>query len=664
MTRLRRAAAPLALFLANAFITFRLFHTEYVDQMGSIEAVYHGLARYILAHFPDLRWFPLWYGGIPYPDTYPPLLHFMVAATAAILHLSPGLAYHAVTALLFALMPVALYWTATRLGASRLAAFAAALLYSVEAPSMWLVPAIRHDSGGWFGPHRLIVLVRWGEGPHFASILFLILAIGLIHAALERRTPLLYFAAALACAATVLSNWIGAFALVLALAAYLLAGFADQWLPQWLRAAAIGAWAYAIAMPWATPGIIATIRANAPLVGGRFEPGMAHHITAAVLVAAMLLLAWILKRYRVAPAIRFGILFVYNAAVIVLAMTVFQLRLLPQPERYHMEMDVAIWLAAALAAAPLASLIRGSQRRMLAAAAVALLCLPIIVHQRRIARDMETPFDVRPTAEYRISSWLGEHRPGTRVFAPGTIAFWMNAFSDTPLLNGGFDNGIRNTFLQDVNFQILFGDQQWIALAWLQAFGCQEMVGGDHASTEIYHPINHPEKFQGLPELWREGPEVIYDMPWHRRSLAHAVRASDLPPIQPLAYDPVALKPYLAALEDPALPDADFQWHGTDAATITGNLRPEHLLSVQVTWDKGWNARVDGQPRRVWGDKLGQMVVEPQCSGPCTVELFFDGGTELKAARVIHGAALAGGLLWILVAQLLWRKRSASPTTN
>ena len=123
---------PLALFAANAYITLRLFHTAFTPEMGSIEAAYVGLARYIVHHFPDLSWFPLWYGGIPYPDTYPPLLHMIVAGVAASGHLSPGLAYHAVTAMVFALMPVALYWTAWGLGTSRLAAFAASLLYSIE----------------------------------------------------------------------------------------------------------------------------------------------------------------------------------------------------------------------------------------------------------------------------------------------------------------------------------------------------------------------------------------------------------------------------------------------------------------------------------------------------------------------------------------------------
>ncbi|HEV2448290.1 MAG TPA: hypothetical protein VGS58_20300, partial [Candidatus Sulfopaludibacter sp.] len=365
-----RLLPPIALFAANAYITLRLFHTEFTREMGSIEAAYIGLARYIVAHFPDLSWFPLWYGGIPFPDSYPPLMHMIAAALAAAGHLSPGTAYHAVAALTFTLMPVALYWTACRLGASRLAAFGACLLYSLFSPSTWLVREIRHDTGGWFGPHRLIVLVRWGEGPHLVSIVFLILSIGLVHLAMERRTPLRFILAALAVAATVLSNWIGAFALLLAMSAYLLSGLGRS---PWLRAAAIGAYAYALAVPWASPGILATIRANAPLVGGKFESGPLHRALAVAFAAGLLLVAWVLKRARWAPRVRFGLLFVYGAAVIALAGSWFHFRLVPQPERYHVEMDAAIWLAAALAAAPLASMVRGSRNRAIAAAALAVV---------------------------------------------------------------------------------------------------------------------------------------------------------------------------------------------------------------------------------------------------------------------------------------------------
>ena len=213
---------------STRFLTLPLFFIDYTREMGSIEAAYIGLARYIGEHFHDLNWFPLWYGGIPYPDTYPPLLHFMVAAAAACGRISPGLAYHVVTASIYALGPVTLFWAAWRLGAGRSAAWLAGLGYSLLSPSCWLVRAIRADAGGWFGPRRLGTLVHYGEGPHLTSLLFLPLAVGMVHVALEKRRPIYYVGAALAVAAVVLSNWIGAFALALALSAYLLAGFGKE----------------------------------------------------------------------------------------------------------------------------------------------------------------------------------------------------------------------------------------------------------------------------------------------------------------------------------------------------------------------------------------------------------------------------------------------------
>jgi hypothetical protein len=648
--RLKTASAAAALVALNAALTPHLFVLDYSREMGSIEAAFIGLARYILEHFPHLGWFPLWYGGIPYPDTYPPLLHWVVALTAAAGRLSPGLAYHAVTAAVYALGPAALFWAALRLGAGRAAAFAASLGYSLVSPACFLVPVIRADTGGWFGPRRLVTLVRYGEGPHLLALLLLPVAIGMLHVAIEKRKPSRYFGAALALAAVALSNWLGSFALALMVAAYLLA----RWDRSWIVAAALGCWAYAIAMPWLSPSTIATIRANASLVGGKYEPGIRQGIYAMVLAAGLLLLAWGMRRAKWPGQVRFGILFLSATAAIALPAYWFHFTLVPQPQRYHLEMDLAFWLAAAfcISLRPRAA--------VPAACAAAVLAVPLFLHQGAMARRMEQPIQIESTVEYQISQWLGGHLPGRRVFAPGTIGYWMNAFSDTPMLTGGFDNGMRNVFLQDIIFQIYYGDQQKVALDWLKAYGCGAVIGGSPESREVYHPYNHPAKLEGLPELWREGGDVIYAVPGSGGSLAHAVRASDLPAVTPPGYDSRPLARYLAALADPSLPPAVFRWTGPSSASIAATLRPEYLLSVQVTWDQGWHARVNGQPRRVWKDKLGQMVVEPRCSGPCMVDLTWDGGVEMLAAYVLCGGALAAGVLWIL----LWRRRSVSTKTN
>jgi len=643
-----------ALFAVNAFITLPLFRIEYSSEMGSIEAAFIGLAGYIPRHFPDFNWFPLWYGGIPYQDSYPPLLHFVVAGLAALFRISPALAYHALTAAIYALAPAALLWAARRLGAGLTAAFGAGLLYSLASPACWLVSDLRLTSFGWFGPRRLMTLVRFGEGPHLASLLLLPAAIALLHMALEKRRPVYYAGATLSMVAVALTNWIGAFTLALAVGCYLLAGFRNP-LSRGLRTAAMACCAYAISMPWLPLSTIATVRANAPLVGGKFIWDTAHWLAFIALAEGLALATLAVRRWIPAASLRFALLFLGGMAAIGLGSSWFHFSLVPQPERYNLELDLAFWLVAALAVGS----IRVHRPRAVMAAML-LLSVPIVLHERRIAWRMEKPIDIHTTVEYQESRWLGEHLPGRRVFAPGTIAYWMDTFSETPLLNGGFDNGQRNTLLPAVVYEIYFGDKLDVALGWLRAFGCDAVVGGGPHSREVYHPYRRPEKFAGLPELWRSGDDVIYALPRGRASLAHAVRPADLPETTPPPYDTSSLKRYLSALEDPALPLADFRWHGQSAATVTADLRPEYLLSVQVTWDAGWRARVNGAPRRICADKLGQMVVEPRCSGPCTDDLTYDGGTEMLVARWVAALALAGGMLWV-VWRSTARKLSAAP---
>ena len=91
---------------------------------------------------------------------------------------------------------------------------------------------------------------------------------------------------------------------------------------------------------------------------------------------------------------------------------------------------------------------------------------------------MGEPIDIRTTIEYKTAKWLDAHMPGQRVFAPGTIGFWLNAFSDAPQLTGGFDNGIVNPLLPHVIYQVYAGDKQQVGIDLLKAYGCDAVIGG------------------------------------------------------------------------------------------------------------------------------------------------------------------------------------------
>jgi hypothetical protein len=675
------------LFALNACITPLLFRTAYTAQMGSIEAAFIGLGRYASQHWNDMGWFPLWYGGVPYPDTYPPLLHWIVGLVLSLSGVSPGFAYHSVTATIYSLGPLTLFWMAWRLCGSRTCALAAGIGYSLISPSCLLVRAARLGSGGFLGPRRLVTLVAWGEGPHLASLCLLPLAIGMLHVALEKRKPWYWVAAAISIAAVPMSNWLGGMALAIAVAAYLFAGLPGgrKTVPTLLCTGAAGVYAYAISVPWLSPSTIAVIRANAPRVANNFQANTPQRIFAAAVAATFLVAAWAMARWNLARPTRFALLASMVTASSALGSFWFKLTLFPQPERYQLEMDMFLWVAAVFAGWPLVLRMIASwpwgrrppanagtvatsatavrewlllrRPALVVALVLAIACVPIVRKQRRLARWMERPIDIHATIEYKTAKWLDAHLPGARVFAPGSIGFWLLAFSESPQITGGFDNGIRNPFVPSMLFHVYAGDKQQYMVELLRAYGCDAMIGGGTNSAEWYHPISHPEKLRGLAELWRDGDDAVYDIPRRSRSLAHVMRMADQM-AQPLPlYGFSALEPYLAALDNPDYPAAVFRWRAPSAASVTAEMKPDQILSVQIAWDKGWNVSVDGRRVHTWSDTLGQMVVEPHCSGPCTVELKYDGGTEGVYARAIHRVALAGGGLWILVA-VLWRNRS------
>src|ERR1017187_8649595 len=481
-----------------------------------------------------------------------------------------------------------------------------------------------------------------------------------------------------------MSNWLGGMALTIGIVAYLLAGFpvGRKLVPTLLCTGALGVYAYAIAVPWLSPATIAVIRANAPRVAENFQASTTQRMFVASVAAVFLLAAWAMARWKLAHHTRFALLASLVLAASALGGFWFRLSLLPQPARYHLEMDAFLWVALAFAVWPLVRLIPGSQwdrppglsiraklglvfRRpaLVLAVLLAIACVPIVRHQRRWMRWLARPIDIHTTIEYKTAKWLDAHMPGARVFAPGTIGFWLNAFSDAPQLTGGFDNGIRNPTVPAVIFHVYAGDNQQYMVDLLRAYGCDAMIGGGADSAEFYHPISHTEKLRGLTELWRDGGDAIYDIPRRGRSLAHVIRPGDVM-LRPLArYGFSALDPYLAALDNPDYPPAAFQWRAPSAASVTADMQPDQVLSVQIAWDQGWRASVAGRKVPLWSDKLGQMVVEPRCSGPCTVEIVYDGGTEGIYARAIHRLAVAGGGLWILGA-ILWRKRSGLTKTN
>jgi hypothetical protein len=635
------------LFLLNAYLCYGLFGVEYLRHMGSIEPAYIGLSRYMLAHWRDFSWFPAWYAGIPAQNAYPPVLPWVVSLAALLRGVSTAHAYHWVTALIYCLGPVALFALTLRLSGSPRAAFLAGVLYSSLSPSEWLIPAIGRATGQ-FHPERLTALVFYGESPHIVALTLIPLAILLLDLALERKRAPYFALAVLSFSSVALTNWLGAFTLALGTLAYVLA----RGVPSKLFARDVGfviflaMTAYCLTAPWIPPSTIATVHTDSKLAGGNFTEAGTEllHWTPAILLI-LLVLKLVFRRFP--TYFQFAIFFAFLTALPPLANTWANTAIVPQPERYHLEMELALALLAGLL---LDAALRRLPARPALFATIALLLALIwpIKSDRHYARDaLILTIDITTTSEWRTAQWLNQHWRGGRVMLPGSSMFWLAAFSDTPQIGGAFDQGVTIPVYGPITYEIASGDSAGshaaeIAMLWFKALGVQAVAVSGPGSTEVYKRFSNPAEFEGiLQPLWRDRGDVLYDA-GSPTSLAHVMAASDLVTKMPInGIDLAPLRPYVAALVNPRYPPASFEWTSLHSARIQTDLPPNSVVSIQVSWSAGWHATMNGRVLRVLKDALGFMYVVPSAAGPASISMDYDGGAEMIAAHWISGVTLA-----------------------
>jgi hypothetical protein len=242
---------------------------------------------------------------------------------------------------------------------------------------------------------------------------------------------------------------------------------------------------------------------------------------------------------------------------------------------------------------------------------------------------------------------------GRRVFAPGSVSVWMNTFVDTPQMVGCCDQSVPSIEQRIAFYTIYQGTNAGsrdaeISILWLKAYGAGAIGVSGPESTEFFKPFANPRKFDGvLPELWRSHGDVVYGVPRRSSSLAHVIEPEQevrRAPIHGLDVEP--LRPYVAALDDPRLPEAEMRWRNAHEIRISTHATPRELISVQTSYAPGWRASANGSPAPVRSDALGLLVIEPHCDGACVVDLAYSGVPEGGWLRLGQGIALLVCILW------------------
>lgn len=650
------ATAPgLALFLLNLAIVWPLLSLEYPADFSSIEGAFIGIATHLRHDFSLTGWFPYWYGGIPFPSTYPPLSHVLTATWSWATGHSVALSYHQVSAVVYSLIPPALSYLAISLRAPRWPAWMAGLFATLASPSAWLIHPIGSEMGGWRHARRFQSLASSGENPNLTSILFCLIALTFLALAFRSRRPVWSVLASLACAATAASNWLGALVLALgALALLLSQEDVFEW-KRWARAILIAAFAYGVAAPWLPPSTIAAVGRNAPFVGGRFETSPLVYVYVLVGMLLTLALLWALRATGTSRALRFAAFWSFFLCGAVLPAAKQGIELLPQAMRYHIAMELALALLFVIGGC---WFLREALNRPRLARAYPAVLLVLGAVQIPVtwayARSLVRPGDAARSIEAQTARWVEANLPGKRVFLPGSVSFWADAFGTVTQFGGGFDNGIENPSYLHVSYQIYSGEgaagrEGEIAVAWLKAYGVRAVQVSLPDGAERFHPFRNPAKFEGLLEpIWERMGTRMYRVPSRHAGLAFVVPEGAVPRHRPKdGLDVAEAERYVEALDDPTLPVTHFEWRGPGDAAIVATPGPEQTVSVQVSYHPGWEAFADGRTLRVEEDGLGQIALRPG-PGRHEIRLVFTGGAERVVTQTASGICLLAFLVILI----------------
>jgi hypothetical protein len=345
----------------------------------------------------------------------------------------------------------------------------------------------------------------------------------------------------------------------------------------------------------------------------------------------------------------------------------FGLNALPQPLRFHTEMEIPLCLLAVFAVERLwRAGTRGAKAAMLAAGL--LLAAWQAEHYWRFARQIIVPpAELRETVEYRIPRHMEERFGRERVMVAGSPALWANVFADLRQLAGAHDQFNANSALLSAGiFQYGGLDAARLDgaryILWLKAFGAHGINVPGPDSQEPYKPFRrNPNLFEGLlPVVERERGDTIYRVPQRNSGLARVIPAGAIvsqAPKSPFDVEPVSR--YDASIDDASLPLASWEELDASSAKVRAEVRPGQVVSVAMTYNPGWRATVHGEPQRTFSDGLGMLVIEPSCRGMCEIDLNYDGGPEARITKWVSLLTCASIGGWLLVAGI--RKRLQSP---
>jgi len=624
-----------ALFIITALTIFPYFFGDFTQNFGSIESAYISDSVFIANSFPNVGWYPFWYGGFPFHLSYPPLFVTLVTILHFASGFSIGQSYRILGGVAYSAAPVALFLLSKVLTRDRIGSFFAGLTYAFV-PTF--LPSI--------APPRVDVLALYGEAPHLFGFALALLSIIQLSQYISKPTWHRWASASFLIAGVALSNLIALYGLALLMIAAVLTEFMFRSRNALLLTLLVGGIAYGLCAFQYDPRFIQSSAQFAGSGGIRFHP--AEIVGLVATGVSMFLLRRHASRYF-ARHNQFKVVFFYVAWIAIFFLVIaggqnwFGLpTIAPQSGRYMPELDAGLSLFAGLLVttgdqlilrflARTQSLVRLCSRGVMIAALFSILLIVSALSLPHAIAVTQPTTNLNNVPEYQVATWLSQHVTDESVFATGTVCFWLDVFSNVRQIRGGSDQGSTNPWWTDVAYQINAGADPKISILLAEAWNVRYIVVTFPNASTAYHDYIYPMKFVNvLPLVYYVAGNAVYEVPLLRPALVEPVDAMAALALTPIhdVLDQVSLSRYVNLTQissNDSGAQVTYTSSNPDSYRISvSDASEDTAILVKMTYDTGWHARLNRKELEVSPIGLDFMILYPQTQGSYSIDLDFE----------------------------------------
>lgn len=650
-----------------------LFTGEFTQHLGSIEVSYIQMAKFIKDSMPFVSWQPRWYLGYPMSVIYTPLVPYFEVLTNSLLGWSYSHAYRVLTAFAYVAGLVTLYFFARTWFRNTTSGLITALCYGILPSIIALLydeVATDRFALNFVEPRRFTILVRWGEGPHIVSLIFLPLAALFLVKFLRHGNKWMFLFGVIFAGLVALTNSVGTWGMLILFASLIIGEIGEReevWKQTLIRSGVFGLVSLGLIVFWFNPLFLTTFfkESGGSMSFWKSQFPWGWIIGIGIIGGYLFLSKKLLKNFSgmAGSLLFFAIMFWFVNTYYASGSE--KLELVPQVLRLNTEVDMGLALVSGAGIGLLGTMLKRMKTWVYYGAMAAVAVVAFVgFAPRQWQLSLELPqytkpaekagVDLADTAEYEVAKTLeGKIAGDERVFVPGNYAFYLNYYTDVPQLRGALFQSAVNLWPDHIYYQVTNGKDADISLAWLKIANVGHLVYG--GPREIFRDYQVPaSKFDSVLDFAEEkNGDRYYKVPLQNTSLAKAVPHEINKVKTPFnAIDREPIMEYTELLEQ-SNNELTIREIRNGEYAISGEVGENENILVQMAYAPGWKAQnSSGQTLGVSADPLGFILINPNSPGVQEIKLKYD-----KPFQFFLGWIMTGATIITLALVLVFKKR-------